>query len=90
MPPSRALCQYAEELCVGAGVTVREAYSRLHAAREALLRQLSAKDAYVLAKRSACNQVRLRAALHLMVHASDDDPAPRSALGGRKRSREGR
>lgn len=90
VPPSRALCQYAEELCVGAGVTVREAYSRLHAAREALLRQLSAKDAYVLAKRSACNQARLRAALHLMVHASDDDPAPRSALGGRKRSREGR
>ena len=90
VPLMPTLCQYAEELCVGASVTVCDAFSRLHAAREALLRQLTAKDAYVLAKRSACNQARLRAALELMVRRESDvgSRVSRSGVsGGGKRKR---
>ena len=43
-----------------------QALRKLHAARATLLRQLTPQDAYVLAKRSLINQVRVRSALDLL------------------------
>jgi hypothetical protein len=85
VPAAVTLPQHAEEACVGAGVSVRDALDRLLAARDALLEQLSARDAYVLAKRSAINQARLRAAIALMVQA----PILEGEGSGRVRARVG-
>lgn len=64
-----------------AGFAFSQALRRLHTAREAVLRQLSVQDAYVIAKRSLINQLRLRSALEL-VHAGDEDQLPQTGSEG--------
>ena len=51
---------------------VSQALRRLSTARDAVLRQLSVQDAFIVAKRSLINQVRLRSVVEL-VHAGDDE-----------------
>ena len=74
----------AEELCTGGtGLSVQEALRRLQAARADLLAELSPADAYLLAKRAAINQVRLRSALEL-IHT---DAGASTAGGGAPKRR---
>lgn len=66
LAPSTTLPPAAEEICLGEGLSVDAALKLLHGARERLLAELTPQDRYVLAKRSALHQVRLRSALELL------------------------
>ncbi len=51
-------------------MTLADALSRLHAAREAIVSRMSPSDAYAFCKRSALNQLRRRATIE-QLHAAD-------------------
>ena len=77
-PPTTVLPPAAEEVLGADPVTLGEAIRRLRAARDELVGGLAPHEAYLLARRSALNQTRLRAAIDLL-HA---DGAPACARAG--------
>ena len=61
----------AEALLHGERLSVGQALEQLRGARDGLLAALQPGEAYLLARRSMLNQVRLRSAIELL-HAADD------------------
>lgn len=65
----------------GERLSVQEALTMLKAARDELLAALPPAEAWLLARRSVLNQLRLRSAIELL-HAGDEAPPPAGAGAG--------
>ena len=79
--PIASLPAAAEALCAGEALTVGEALDRLRRARDEALAALTSADAYALARRSALNQLRVRAAVEIL-HAGAPTAAGWTPAGG--------
>ena len=79
--PIASLPAAAEALCAGEALTVGEALDRLRRARDEALAALTSADTYALARRSALNQLRVRAAVEIL-HAGAPTAAGWTAAGG--------